>query len=132
EKIRTDAWELLGRLDKDGSKRAALLAGDDRLAGINAAADPLLGDLRAAAHDLRAVPVTAAELEWARSLRGQGSAANPKNAAWWEEATAALARLTDDQIRGLQIRHAEPVRWASRFHPEWLSADRGALKSELE
>lgn len=127
EKIQSDAWELLGRLDKDGSRRAALLAGDARLTGQEGQ-DPVLADLRAAAKDLRAVPVTGPELDWVKGLRERG---NTVNAAWWGAAAEALARLGDAQAAGLEIRHAEVVRWAAANRPEWLGRSKDELRAEL-
>lgn len=136
ERARTDAWDLLGRLDKDGTKRAALLANDARVSttpgaavpGDKASPDTMLADLRAAAKDLRAVPLTGQELEWVRTLRSPG---NTLNETWWKEATAAVARLNDEQAVGLEVRHAEPVRWASVYRADWLSMSRSQLAGEL-
>jgi hypothetical protein len=127
QKVQSDSWELLVRLDKDGSRRAALLANDARVTGA-AGQDPILVDLRAAASDLKAVPVTGPELEWVRTLRSPG---NTANAAWWAAARAAIATLTPEQAAGLEIRHAEPVRWASLNRPEWMLMSRDQLRSEL-
>ncbi|MGE3106821.1 MAG: hypothetical protein AB7G11_13830 [Phycisphaerales bacterium] len=137
EKARTDAWDLLGRLDPDGSKRASLLAGDARVSTAPESASPapgkaspdtMLSDLRAAARDLRAVPITGQELEWVRVLRSPG---NTLNETWWKEATAAIGKLSDEQALGLEVRHAEAVRWAATHHPEWLAMSRSALSEEL-
>lgn len=127
EKVQTDAWELLVRLDRDGSRRAALFAGDTRLSD-GPGRDPLLADLKAAASQLRAVPLTGPELEWIRMLRAEG---NTNNAKWWRAASAAVARLTPEQATGLEIRHAEPVRWAAANRPEWLAMTREQLRDEL-
>ncbi len=130
ERVRTDAWELLGRLDKDGSRRATLLATDPRLASAatDAGSDPLLADLRAAAADLKVVPITGAELEWIRSLRGS---TNPDNAAWWAESARAVARLGPEQTAGLQIRNLEPIRFAAVARADWLSMSRPDLLGTL-
>lgn len=132
ERARTDAWELLGRLDQDGSKRAALLASDTRIESqapaAGAGSDSMLVDLRAAAKDLRAVPITGAELEWVRSLRSPG---NTLNEGWWKAATAAIATLGAEQALGLEVRHAEAVRWAAERRPEWLGLSRAQALDEL-
>lgn len=128
EKVQSDAWALLVRLDKDGSRRAQLLASDARVTGATGQ-DPALADLRAAAADLKAVPTTGPELEWVRLLRSPG---NTVNAAWWSAATAGVARLSADQSLGLEIRHAEPIRWAAANRPEWLTMGRDQLRTQLD
>jgi hypothetical protein len=128
EKIQSDAWALLVRLDKDGSHRARLLASDSRVTGAQGQ-DPALVDLRAAAADLKAVPTTGPELDWVRMLRSPG---NTVNAAWWRAAAAAVERLSPDQSLGLELRHAEPVRWAAANRPGWLTMNREQLRSELD
>jgi hypothetical protein len=124
ERTRRDAWALLGRLDPDGARRAALLAAD----GPSAPADPVLADLRAAAADLRVVPLTAAEFDWVRALRDP---ADPRNAEWWAQARSAVASLSDSQRAGLALRHIEPIRWAAANRPDWLAADRDSLLALL-
>ncbi|MBC7773760.1 MAG: hypothetical protein H7210_14800 [Pyrinomonadaceae bacterium] len=135
ERARTDAWELLGRLDSDGSKRAALLASDTRIDGQPSGAgggglssDSMLLDLRAAAKDLRAVPITGAELQWVRSLRSPG---NTLNENWWKDAGRAIAPLSAENALGLEVRHAEAVRWSAQHRPHWLTMSRGQLLQEL-
>lgn len=127
EKVQSDAWALLVRLDQDGSRRAALLASDSRVTGEQGQ-DPMLIDLRAAARDLRAVPVTGPELEWIRLLRAPG---NTDNSAWWTAATAAISTLSEEQASGLEIRHAEPIRWAAANRPQWMTMNRDQLRAEL-
>lgn len=128
-KVRTDAYELLARLDEDGAERARLLAA---LAPQEAAADPLLADLAAGARELGVVPLTGSELDWLTALRhGEGAEAQA-NRAWWKEAAAAVARLTEAQKRGLALRHVEPVRWAAANDPAWLDADVESLYEQLQ
>lgn len=122
-RCRTDAWDLLGRLDHDGSIRARLLAEAD--ASKN---DPLLDALRVCRRDLRAIPITGDELAWLSSLR---RADRKENAAWWPQATAAIAALPPAQTN-LRLRHAEPIRWASLAHPQWLAMTREELLSILK
>jgi hypothetical protein len=121
EKQRQAAWELLGRLDPDGSKRRELLAGV-------AADDPAIKPVSRAASELRVVPVTGSELAWVKSLL---DSKDPGASDWWSSAQAAVQALSPEQAKGLQLRHVEPVRWASKHHPEWVSADRAALLAEL-
>lgn len=123
ERVRADAWEVLARLDPAGDVRVAVLTGEtpteDR--GILA--------LRACLRELHALPRAGEELHWLWSLRREGDRAN---GAWWAEAAAAVAPLYDERGRALELRHAEPIRWASRRRPEWLKASRAELLSELE
>ena len=128
ERTRTAAWGLLSREDADGTRRR------EWLAAWPDSSDGLINDLRAAASDLRAIPVTGSQLEWVRRLRGAnlGPEGDAKAAAaWWSEAKSALARLSGEAAQGLAIRHAEPVRWAAKFRPAWLGMDRSGLRSEL-
>lgn len=127
EKARLAAWEVLARLDPRGAQRNSLLASTTATPG-----DPLMDNLRAASTDLRAVPITAAQLKWVNTLRDfddpQRGAANRQ---WWGQASAALASLAPDQQSTIALRHAEPVRWCSVHRPEWLREDREALLDRL-
>lgn len=122
EKQRQAAWELLGRLDTDGSQRAAMLSAAP-------ADDPAIAPLRRAAQELGVVPVTGSELAWLKGLMDPGTACAQE---WWEQARQAVAGLRTEQRLGLQLRHIEPVRWSSRHKIEWLSAGRDDLLAQLE
>lgn len=119
EKAREASWQLLTRLDKDGSKRRSYLS------AMAQNPSPAMADIRAAAHDLSAVPLTASELEWLRVLK------RPANAQWWSQASAAIASLGDEARQGFALRHAEPVRWAAASEPSLLAATRDQLASML-
>jgi hypothetical protein len=124
QRFRADAWDLLARLDKDGSMRVSMLTElpED-------SADPLLKDIRRCVHDLRAVPLTGDELKWLMSLCDANKRAN---GAWWEQASKAVASIGEDGKKSvLQLRHAEAIRWTSVRHPERLTATRQDLLSEL-
>lgn len=119
ERAREAAWQLLTRLDKDGSKRKGYLA---------AMADnpaPAMADVRAAANELSAVPLTASELSWLRTLR------RPQNAQWWQQTAAAIATLDAPRREGFSLRHAEPVRWAAANEPSWLAMSRDQLAATV-
>jgi hypothetical protein len=119
ERAREAAWQLLTRLDKDGSQRRRLLAS----MAENPA--PSMADVRAVASDLGAVPLTASELSWVRLLR------RPENAQWWAQAKAAIASIPEAARQGLAIRHAEPIRWAAAHEPLWLAMSREELAAAL-
>lgn len=121
EKSRQAAWELLSRLDPDGSKRSALLAAD-------ASGDAAVRDLSRCARELGVVPVTGSELAWLRRLIDEK---NPTNAAWWKQTSAVVMSLSQQQREGLQLRHLEAVRWASIAAPEALRMSREELLSTL-
>jgi hypothetical protein len=128
EKSRMAAWEVLGRIDPQGERRAKLLSAAPGEAG----ADRLIADLRASARELRAIPTTASQLESVRNLRDfDAPVRGPLNKAWWASASAALAGLSGEQAEGLRLRHAEAVRWASANRKAWLSMDRASLLGEL-
>jgi len=121
EKQRLAAWDLLGRLDPDGAKRREMLAAAP-------AGDPALRPLERAATELRIVPVTGSELAW---VKGLIDSKDPGASEWWAAAQTAVSRLTPEQSKGLQLRHIEPLRWASVHKSEWLADERSALMSEL-
>ncbi|MEX2218505.1 MAG: hypothetical protein WD749_07050 [Phycisphaerales bacterium] len=122
ERVRVDAWDLLGRLDTEGTARAAMLL--DRQAPPTGP----VADMRAALLELRTLPVTGEELRWLVSMRDFN---DPAKAAWWKQASIAVSGL--DPVRGgrLGLRHLEPIRWASLHRPEWIRAPRGELLHEL-
>lgn len=122
ERVRADAWDLLVRVDPDGSVRARLL--EDRSGGE---AGPV-ADMRASLEDLRAMPLSGDELRWLGSMRNFRDAAKKR---WWDESAAAVARVDRGLAPRLQFRHIEPIRWAAAQHPEWLSASRESLLSEV-
>jgi hypothetical protein len=118
-----DAWNLLARLDPDGSVRARMISHPREVDSRD------LADLRAALADLRTVPVTLDELRWLRRLREPASA--PAR-AWWADAASAIALLRDDEPAALRMRHAEPLRWTAAHRPQRLSLGRDELLSQLE
>lgn len=122
EKQRQAAWELLGRLDSDGSRRREFLT--------NAPADsPAVTTLARFANELRVVPVTGSELAWANGLIESADAGAP---GWWASVQAAAAQLNAQQSAGLQLRHLEALRWATAHQSRWVSADRDGLLAELK
>ncbi len=121
-RFRSDAWDLLGRLDADGTRRVELLASANGGDG----GDRVIADIRTCLKDLRSVPLTGDELTWLGSLRSDGRA---MNAAWWSEATAAVQSVAGNGP--FHLRHAEPIRWARANRPEWLGKSRSELASEL-
>ncbi|MGD9690282.1 MAG: hypothetical protein AB7K52_12850 [Phycisphaerales bacterium] len=126
-KARAAAWELLSRLDADGSRRAQLLAGHS-----GASDHPAINDLRACAADLRCIPLTAAQLDWLAALRDfRDPSTAPARQAWWQEAAACVAALPADRLEGWALRHVAPLAWARAHRPDLLSLDRAALASAL-
>jgi hypothetical protein len=123
KRIRQSAWDLLGRIDPRGERRAGLLSGV-----TDSHADATLGALTKTARDLRVVPITGSELAWAEDLQ---TSKNSEDAAWWAAASSAAAGLGESQRAGLQMRHLDAVRWAAEHKPAWLSMDRAALLDTL-
>ncbi len=121
EKSRQAAWDLLGRIDPDGSKRTVLASGE-------ASSDPAIKEINRCARDLGVVPITGSELAW---LHGIADEKDKRNAAWWSAAMQSVGTLRADQKIRLQLRHIEPIRWAATNHSEWLSASREQLLAEL-
>jgi hypothetical protein len=120
DKVRADAWDLLTRLDVTGSIRAELINSGEAVGPIQ--------DMRAALRDLRTLPLTGDELNWLVSLR---DTRDPRHGAWWQETASAVARLDPSNTTKLQMRHLEPIRWASVHKPDWLSASRAQLLEEV-
>lgn len=120
DKIRADAWTLLCRLDPSGADTSQWLA------ALPPSGDPVIADLQASARDLHAAPTTGEQLEWLRELRA------PQNAAFWQEASRAIASLTPEQQEGLELRHASAVRWAARHRTDLLASTRDSLLGMIE
>lgn len=119
QRARDASWELLARLDKDGTQRRAMLA------TVTPGSDKTLQDLRACSDELRCIPLTASQLSWLRRMR------EGKNTAWWNACAAGVAQLSSDQQRGLMLRHMEPIRWAAANRASWLGQSKDALAAEL-
>ncbi len=120
---RADAWDLLARLDADGSKRAQLLA-----AAESPGEDPILAALGACRRDLRTVPLSGDELTWLASLR---KPEKKDNTAWWREAAAAVAQVPTD-VGDLRLRHVEAIRWAAAYRPQLLKSSRAELLGQIK
>lgn len=120
-KTREGAWDLLARLDPDGSQRTAMIAAE-------APGDPALTGIARAARELGVVPVTGSELAWLNTLLNES---DTPNKAWWSATAAGVATLSPEQRAGLGMRHLEAVRWGAAHHRDWLSASREQLLSEL-
>ncbi|KAA0212871.1 MAG: hypothetical protein DYG94_13610 [Leptolyngbya sp. PLA3] len=126
QRTRADVWDLLGRVDESGALRRGLIqraqAGDvpdSTRASVRA--------LQRALENLSVVPRTGDELRWIESLNN-GSAENER---WWSQASGAVSALSGDRGAGLEMRHIEPIRWASQHRPELLARSREELLDEL-
>ncbi len=124
-RTRAAAWDLLARLDVDGSLRASLLSPQSDIAFPTD--DRTLNDIRACYAEMHVVPRNGEELRWLDSLRDPK---NKANASWWTATRGAVSVLRDDQTVGLRLLHLEHVRWASVNRPEWVRATREELYSE--
>lgn len=124
ERLRAESWELLGRLDSEGTIRAALLTGSSGVGNEDAA----VRALRRCREELGCVPITGEELKWLLSL----SDSTPENAAWWSESARAVQSLPASSRAGLHLCDIEPVRWAAANRSAWLAASRDDLLAELE
>lgn len=123
ERVRSDAWDLLARIDADGSVRASLMVTPE----AGAAPGPV-ADMQASLQDLRCLPLSGDELRWLSSLH---DFTVEQNKLWWEQTAAVIAGLDRQKADRLQLRHLEPIRWAASTKPEWLGASREQLLSEL-
>lgn len=132
ERTRDDAWTLLSRLDTDGRLRARLI-GDETPADADPSSAADVGYLRAGLRELGCLPRTGDELAWLRRLaHNEDEATRARNKAWWDETAAAIARLSDAQRAGLELRHGEAVRWAAAHRPAWLGRSREDILDELD
>lgn len=123
QRYRASAWDLLARLDKTGEVRTRLLAAAPP---GGTGSDEVIAQIRRAANDLRAIPLTGDELTWLASLLDPKKEAN---ATWWAEASSAIARVRE---RGpFQLRHAEVIRLTSRLDASRLERSREELLGEL-
>lgn len=125
-RTRAAAWDVLARLDADGSLRASLVSPQSTV--VFPPDDRTLNDIRICYAEMRVVPRNGEELRWLDSLRDP---AKKSNAAWWAAVRPVVAGLRDDQVEGLRLLHLEHVRWASVKRPEWVRATREELLSEM-
>lgn len=124
DRIRADAWDLLKRLDPDGSVRAGILVDVERTTSSDAG----LEALRAGLKDLRVAPLSGDEYLWLLELRrGRDKA----RSGWWSETSGVVAQLPTERVGRLQIRHLEPIRWSAKARPERLAMSRDELLSEV-
>lgn len=113
DRVRADAWDLLIRLDGDGTTRAGFLLDAQQGKGDS----PALALMRRAMTELRVTPLSGDEYLWLTRLASDDK-------AWWAETAAVVAGLGPERGSGLQIRHLEPLRWASVARSEWLGLSR--------
>ncbi len=121
EREQQDAWALLRRLDKTGERTVALLSQPGA-----ADEDPTLATLRTAARDLGVIPDTPEQVAWLTRLRKE------EYSHVWNECAAAVARLNNDQRRGLSPRHLMGLRHAAAATPDWFAESQQGLMSRLE
>jgi hypothetical protein len=126
ERVQADAWDLLRRLDKDGTIRASFVADLQRESGPDARVDGV-ALMRRAMRELRVVPLTGDEYLWLVSL---GDAKDKSRSAWWSRTSSIVLNLDAARTGRLQMRHLEAIRWTSGAHADRLSMDRSALMSE--
>ncbi|MCB9846508.1 MAG: hypothetical protein H6811_11050 [Phycisphaeraceae bacterium] len=117
DRIRADAWELLSRLDPDGSRRMALL---DEAGGI-----PLFAAAAAAQRSLGVLASTREELAWIKRAQA------PENAGWLDEVRLAIAASSVRDHGPLAMRNLEPIRLAAKMHAEWLTDGRDELIRQI-
>lgn len=124
QRVRRDAWDLLSRLDRDGSIRVRLLSG--LVLEDLPQEDADLDALRAGLRDAAVIPLTGEELQWLVAMRAH------VGGKWWEEVVLAVRSLNAEQRRGLRVRHLPAVRWASLNRPAWLTLDTTGLLERLD
>tara|TARA_R110000782_G_scaffold20398_3_gene55085 strand:+ start:11689 stop:13194 length:1506 start_codon:yes stop_codon:yes gene_type:complete len=131
DRTRDDAWTLLSRLDQDGRARARLI-GEPVPSDADAGSAADVETLRAGLRDLRVLPRTGEELAWLRRLhRHPEPELRDRNSGWWSRAASAIGGLNPEQRRGLELRHAEAIRWTAANRPGWIAMSRAQLLDEL-
>ena len=129
--LREDAWDLLNRLDSNGSIRASLLAAAAEPSARYREQEPIEVSLAACVSDLRLLPKTGRELSWLQRLR-EAHRLDRSKTPWWTQAAQAMTKAKDEDVPHLRMRHVEPIRWASIHQPAWLEASRATLLAELD
>lgn len=93
------AWELLNRLAPPARLMDLLAQAPDQTA--------LVADLKACAADLHTVPTNREGVLWLSYLR------DPSRRAVWDSYKAEVAKLNEEQLRGLELRHLSILLCAS-------------------
>jgi hypothetical protein len=115
QRARQDAWSMLLKLDPDRAHVQQLLA------STGETSDELLGNLIAAAQDLSSVPSTPEQIRWLRQLR------QPGHSQFWDQATAALARVPASVREEMQLAFLAPLVYAEVTSSEIVGASRQTL-----
>jgi hypothetical protein len=120
DRVRADAWDLLARIDPAGAGRLRLISEAD------AGPSGPVADIRASMQELRCFPLTGDELGWLARLHN-----DPSSREWWQQTAAAVSTLDTQKAGHLQLRHLEPIRWASVNRTAWMSASREELLQQI-
>lgn len=117
-KQRAAAWQLLIRIVPDTTALVGMLQQVE-------ANDPLIIDLQAGARDLNIAPVNMEEIVWLQTLRTEAQR------GYYDAAVRAVRVLSDEQRRGLELRHLPVVLYAAAREPALLTHDRSAMYAKL-
>ena len=133
QRTRDEAWGLLSRLDPTGESRRHFLDVEiDSLEGLSEDSQKLIEDLQAARRELDVLPDSSMEIGWLQTLRDHPDLRNRDlNQEWWAETSQVVQSLGVEQRNGIEMRHLEPVRWASQNRPAWLKLGRESLYAVL-
>lgn len=126
DRVHADAWTVLSRFDPNGTIRRNLVLDASRPA--TGPSGRVLEDLRAGARDLGVMPSTAMELDWLGRLHDKDNTAKQD---WWQRVSSIVAKLSDEQRQGLQLRHLEPLRITAEADAAMLRASRAGLYEML-
>lgn len=125
DRVRADAWDLLRRLDADGTTRAEFILTLQSGAGKESES---LAVMRRGLRELRVVTLSGDEYLWLARLAREDNSANK---LWWGQVAGIVAGLESQRVGKLEIRHLEPIRWASVARPELLAATRQELLDQM-
>ncbi len=117
--LRARCWELL-LLEGQEARLRAILADEAALSK-----DAMLLDIRAGVVDLGVLPRTREEILWVRSLR------TAKNKAFWDEAAAAVLKLSAERRSRLELRDLPVLVAAAQHRPELLTMDDAAIEAAI-
>ncbi len=129
-KAKSAAYEVLGRIDPDGSVRTRLLASTP---SAGAGSDAMTAAMQACAAELLCVPITAEQMNWVVKLRDSGNQLDAqRRQQWWAQTAAAVRSLDRSRCGPVALRNLEAIRWASANAPSMLAMTRDQLLDQLK
>ncbi|MEM9082540.1 MAG: hypothetical protein AAGB34_03010 [Planctomycetota bacterium] len=120
---REAAWSLLRRLDREGNRIRTMMS---ELPAGEVDRDELMRLLVEASAEWGTLPRSVEQLRWLRDLQSD------EHAVFWRESQGVVQNLDPAQKEGLELRHLAALRWASKYRPDLLTANRARLEESIE